>query len=99
VRLACIKQIVQRFQGNKQVFSLLCDRAINDVSPKSNELNIIINDQMLSVRAVAIDAIAKYWPKHPDTLPLLRERAENDPTPWLREHAKELIKQIAEKEE
>ena len=46
------------------------------------------------VRDTAIDTISKYWRDHPDTLPLLRERAENDPTPWLREHCKDLIEEI-----
>jgi len=38
--------------------------------------------------------VIKYWRNHPDTLPLLRDRAENDPTPWLRDRAKELIEEI-----
>jgi hypothetical protein len=37
------------------------------------------------------------WPTHPDTLLLLRERAENDPNPWLRERAKELVEQLSKK--
>jgi hypothetical protein len=45
-------------------------------------------------REVAINAIAEYWPTHPETLQLLRDRAENDPTPWLRKRAKELIKEL-----
>jgi hypothetical protein len=48
---------------------------------------------------MAIISIARYWPDHPDTLTLLRERAENDPTPWLREHCKELIEEIEGKKE
>jgi hypothetical protein len=51
------------------------------------------------VRQVAINAIAQYWPTHPDTLPLLRERAENDPTPWLRERAKQLADKIEGRKE
>jgi hypothetical protein len=46
------------------------------------------------VRDVAIEAIARGWPNDPGTLPLLRERAENDPTPWLREKAKRLADEI-----
>lgn len=38
--------------------------------------------------------VFKHWSNHPDALALLRERAENDPTPWLREKCKELIDEI-----
>jgi len=45
---------------------------------------------MIYACRTAVEAIAKYWPDHSDTLKLLRERAENVPTEWLRKRAKEL---------
>ncbi len=68
--------------------------AINDESPKPDEKR---ESWEKYVREVAINAIAKHWPDHPDTIPLLEDRAKNDPTPWLRERAKELIKELTEK--
>jgi hypothetical protein len=40
------------------------------------------------VRYAAIEAIFRGWPDDPGTLPLLRERAENDPNRWLRKEVK-----------
>ena len=45
-------------------------------------------------RRAAVSALAEHYRDHPDTLPLLRDRAENDPTPWLRDRAKELAGDI-----
>lgn len=52
------------------------------------------DDDGENARIVSIQSLARGWPDDPDTLELLRERAENDPTPWLREEAKELADQI-----
>ena len=70
---------------------LLRDRAVNnlDPSPEADDY-----DWMNDVRRIAIETIAEHLPDHPDILKLLRERAENDPTEWLRKKARELADRI-----
>jgi hypothetical protein len=72
----------------------LWDLAVNDESPKPDDEK---QPRQNYVRENAIDAIAKYWPTDPDTLSLLQDRAQNDPTLWLRDRAKELITEIENK--
>ncbi|MCI0553990.1 MAG: HEAT repeat domain-containing protein [Anaerolineae bacterium] len=94
VRLAAVSALVRYFCADLQTVSLLCNRAINDESPKPDDKK---KTDEYYVRETAINALARYWPNHPNTLPLLRERAENDHTPWLRERAKELVEQLSNK--
>ncbi len=96
VRSAALSALTEYSHNAPQTFPLVCDRAINDGSPKPNDEK---RQYEYHVREVAINALARYWPTHPDTLPLLRERAENDPTPWLRERAKELVEKLSTVEE
>jgi hypothetical protein len=70
---------------------LLRDRALNDPNPAAEAAGSAFGNY---VRSTAIEAIAKHWPGHSDTLMLLRERAENDLTAWLRKKAKELADSI-----
>jgi hypothetical protein len=69
----------------------LRDRAVNDPNPAAEAADFACGNYL---RSTAIEAIAKHWPDHPDTLMLLRELAENDPTQWLRKRAKELADRI-----
>lgn len=69
-------------------------RAAKYESPKPEETKQEWESWDKYVREIAINAIAEHWPCHPDTLSLLRERVENNPTPWLRERCKELIEEI-----
>jgi hypothetical protein len=74
---------------------LLRDRAVNENLPLAEDTEYI-NDKPYP-RAIAIELISKYWPQHPHTSSLLRERAENDPTLWLRERAKILVAMLEKK--
>ena len=56
-----------------------------------------MKDQSEYVRHMAASAIGEHYRSDAQTLPLLRERAENDPTPWLRERAKQLADELAAK--
>lgn len=97
VRRVAVWSLALFFSGEAQTLHYIHDRAVNDESPKPEDKPSEWGEYY--VREVAIRVIVEYWRMHPDTLPLLHDRAENDPTPWLRERAKELIKQIAGKEE
>ena len=45
-------------------------------------------------RQTALEAIVKQYPNHPQTLPLLQDRAENDPDEQLREWAKKKLRRL-----
>ncbi|NEQ75319.1 MAG: NACHT domain-containing protein [Okeania sp. SIO2C9] len=45
-------------------------------------------------RQIALKAIVKHYPEHPQTLPLLKDRAENDPDEQLREWAKKKLQRL-----
>ncbi|MBN1454005.1 MAG: HEAT repeat domain-containing protein, partial [Anaerolineales bacterium] len=98
VRGAAVEALAEHYREDAQTLPLLQERAVNDESPVPG--GIYSYEEMFGassnklVREVAVNALAEYWPDHPDTLSLLRERAENDPTLWLRERAKELIEKI-----
>ncbi|HEV3469020.1 MAG TPA: DUF4062 domain-containing protein [Pyrinomonadaceae bacterium] len=89
VRQTALKRLVEVIRDVTEILPLLHDRAINDVSPSTDE-----PEHDGSVRGVALEEMAERWGSHPETLPLLRERAENDPTPWLRERAKKLADEL-----
>jgi hypothetical protein len=65
---------------------------LKDESPKPGDKKE--HSQQNYVRETAMEVIAENWPTHSDTLPFLRERAQNDPTPWLRERARELVAKL-----
>ena len=44
-------------------------------------------------RRVALEIIIKQYPQHEKTLPLLRDRAENDPDEQVREYAQKKLKE------
>lgn len=71
---------------------LLKDRAVNDASPDAKG-----EERIGGVRDVALQAIVRSWPDDPGTLSLIRERAQNDPTLWLREKAKQWADEIEAK--
>ncbi len=44
-------------------------------------------------RQTALEIIIKQFPQHDQTLPLLRDRAKNDPDEQVREYAQKKLKQ------
>jgi hypothetical protein len=42
---------------------------------------------------MALEMAIEQFPKHPQTLPLLRDRAENDPDKKVREYAQQQLNQ------
>jgi energy-coupling factor transporter ATP-binding protein EcfA2 len=92
IRVEAVRAIVKHYRDDERTLPLLRDCAVWDESLSPDD-----RVGMGGLRNTAIIAIAEYWPAHPDTLPLLRERAENDPTPLLRERAKELADELEAK--
>lgn len=67
---------------NPEIFEFLRDRVL----PKSGKRD---RNSQLHPQKIAIEAIAQLYPSHPDTLPLLRNRSENDADFEVREFAKQ----------
>ncbi|NEO57350.1 MAG: HEAT repeat domain-containing protein, partial [Okeania sp. SIO3B5] len=74
------KHELERFQ----IFELFQNSALND--PFEREFSFEHNP-----RQTALEAIVKYYPNHPQTLPLLQDRAANDSDKELREWAKKKL--------
>ena len=82
--LACI-------WGNKdELFGFLYECAVNDPFVRKDLSN-------RNPRIRALQAIIKNYSNHPQTLPLLKDRAENDPDEKLRKFAQEKLKNFPAK--
>ncbi|MGB3509173.1 MAG: HEAT repeat domain-containing protein [Microcoleaceae cyanobacterium] len=87
VRLEAVRQIATAWKNEPGIFELFHHTALND--PFQCEHKFIDN-----FRRIALGAIVKYYSDHPRTLPLLQDRAENDPDKRLREWAKKKLQQL-----
>ncbi len=83
VRRAAILEIGENFIDESETFDFLHDCAIND----SCDCKLY----WLNPRQIALEIILKYYPNHPQTLPLLQDRADNDPDEQLREWLKKVM--------
>jgi predicted NACHT family NTPase len=87
IRRAAIRQLIREWKNDFSVFELLCNIAINDPF----ERQLIIED---NPRQIALQAIIEQYPDHSQTLPLLRDKAENDPDEEVREFAQNKLKEL-----
>src|SRR5262249_13817131 len=98
VRRAALMALAMNYRDAEGTLKLLRERAVNDRNEYARRaalMALAMNYRDMDyVRKTAIEAIARHWPDHPDTLNFLCERAENDPTNWLREKAKKLADEI-----
>lgn len=68
------------------MFEFFNDIAVNDSFKRSDDKSIAKYET--NPRQTALEIILKYYPNHPQTLPLLQDRADNDPDEQLREWVK-----------
>ncbi|NES64643.1 MAG: NACHT domain-containing protein [Okeania sp. SIO2D1] len=87
VRCETVEQIAAGWKHEPGIFEFFYHTAVND--PFQREKNWEDNP-----RQIALEEIVKHYPNHPQTLPLLQDRAENDPDEKLREWAKEKLQQL-----
>ncbi|MBD1901711.1 HEAT repeat domain-containing protein [Trichocoleus sp. DQ-A3] len=80
VRLAAISQLADGWKGEPGMFEFLCNCALN--APFEREDYLEYNP-----RQTALEGILEQYPNHPQTLPLLLDRAVNDPDYEVREFA------------
>lgn len=89
VRRVSLQQIGWEWKDEPWMFEFLCDRAINDPFERWTTWQS-------NPRQIALEIIIKQHPHHPQTLPLLRDRAENDPDEQVREFAQKKLREWRE---
>ncbi|MBD2474056.1 HEAT repeat domain-containing protein [Anabaena sp. FACHB-83] len=85
VRYTAVQELGKYFKNQPELFDIYYHCAVND--PFQREYGWENNP-----RQVALEIIIKQFPRHPQTLPLLRDRAENDPDEEVREYAEKQLK-------
>jgi len=73
------------------LFEIYYNCAVNDLFKGSHE------PRKRNPRRVALEIIIKQFPQHPQTLPLLRDRAENDADEVVREYAAKKLREWEKK--
>ncbi|MDF2388371.1 HEAT repeat domain-containing protein [Nostoc ellipsosporum NOK] len=86
VRRAAIQALGKHFKYQPDLFDTYYHCAINDPFERKQS-------RQTNPRRVAVEIIIKQFPQHSQTLPLLRDRAENDPDEQVREYAQNQLKQ------
>ena len=86
VRIEAVRQIATDWKQEPGIFEILYDNTLND--PFKREYDFESNP-----RQIALEAIVKQYQDHPQTLPLLQDRAENDPDEQLQKWAKKKLQQ------
>ncbi|NEQ71803.1 MAG: NACHT domain-containing protein [Okeania sp. SIO2C9] len=87
VRLEAVRQIATGWKNESGVLELFYHITLNDPFQRENEFQG-------NPRQTALEAIVKHYPDHPQILPLLQDRVENDPDEQLREWAKKKLRRL-----
>lgn len=87
VRRTTVQELAKGWKDQPGMFEFLCDIAIND--PFERKYNYQDNP-----RLAALEAIIEQYPNQYKTLPLLRNRAENDPDEQVREFANQKLVEL-----
>jgi predicted NACHT family NTPase len=87
VRGAAVQELARAWKDDPELFELLCDVAIND--PFDREYNWQDN-----ARQTALAAIIELYPDRPQTLELVRDRAQNDSDETLCKFAQKKLAEL-----
>ncbi|GGA19884.1 hypothetical protein CYANOKiyG1_34630 [Okeania sp. KiyG1] len=87
VRSEALRQIATGWKNESGIFELFYHTALNDSFQREHKYQD-------NPRQTALEAIVKHYPDHPQTLPLLQDRAENDADEQLREWAKKKLRRL-----
>jgi len=87
VRRAAVQELARGWRNESGIFELLCDVAINDPFDREDEWQD-------NPRQAALAATIELYPDRPQTLELVRDRAQNDRDQKLREFAQEKLTQL-----
>ncbi|MBS1663632.1 MAG: DUF4062 domain-containing protein [Bacteroidetes bacterium] len=86
-----IQLVTQHFADNDELLEFLCQLAQKGGMESSEEMRTASN---YYVRETSMQRLLERWPSHPKTLEVLKKIAENDPFPWMRERAAEMLKKL-----
>jgi len=86
-RYAAVQELARRWKNDPELFELLCNVAINDPFDRENEWQE-------NPRQTALAAMIKLYPDRPQTLELVRDRAQNDSDEKLRRFAQRKLAQL-----
>ncbi len=84
MRREAVRQIATGWKDKPGIFELLHDTALNDSFQREYKYQD-------NPRQIALEEIIEQYPDHPQTLPLLQDRAANDPDEQLQEWAKKKL--------
>ncbi|MFN6538657.1 MAG: HEAT repeat domain-containing protein [Nostoc sp. EkiNYC01] len=87
VRRAAVQGLAKYFKYQPELFDIYHNCAVNDSFECEEE-------DETNPRRIALEIIIKQFPQHEQTLPLLRDRAENDPDEQVREFAQKKLAQL-----
>jgi len=87
VRRAAVEEIARGWKDDPELFELLCDVAINDPFDREN----VWQD---NPRQAALAAMIELYPDRPQTLELVRDRAQNDADETLRKFAQKKLAKL-----
>ncbi|BCL35243.1 HEAT repeat domain-containing protein [Nostoc sp. MS1] len=88
VRGTAVNELAKAYKSQPELFETYYNCAAKDNFKGSH------NDFKPNPRRVALEIIVKQYPQHPQTLPLLRDRAENDPDEKVREYAQKKLNEL-----
>ena len=88
VRSTAVEELAREWKNEPGMFEFFYNITVNDSFKRSSN---IYAERETNPRQTALKVIHKYYPNYPQTLPLLEDRAENDPDEQLREWAKKII--------
>ncbi|MFB8789572.1 MAG: HEAT repeat domain-containing protein [Potamolinea sp.] len=87
VRRTAVQKLARGWKDEPWVFEFLYNVALNDPFECQE-------DWETNPRQIALEIIIKQYPNHPQTLPLLQDRSENDPDEKVREFANEKLAEL-----
>ncbi|QIR38959.1 hypothetical protein HCG51_21130 [Tolypothrix sp. PCC 7910] len=84
---AAIEQLAKNFPDDLAMLEVFYNCAVNDSFDGSHDIFTP------NPRYIALDIIIKQFSQHPQTLPLLRDKAENDPDEEVRKFAQKKLRE------
>ena len=90
LRETLMQELIQSWQPSLDIYDFIYDFAADD---SFSPLVAFESNYNCHPRQTALEIILENYPNHPKTLPLLRNRAENDPDEQLREFAQKKLQE------
>ncbi|BAY74281.1 signal transduction protein [Nostoc linckia NIES-25] len=92
-----MEELIKSWQTSPEIYDFLYECAVDDsFNPIFWDFSTdsTSNKNQVPSRQIALEAIIEQYPQHEQTLPLLRDRAENDPDKKVREFAQKKLAQL-----